>query len=52
MDRALDLDYDGIRLAIAPLDDVIAMKRAAGRPRDLEDIAALVLVNGGSDGAD
>lgn len=33
--RAVSFDYDGLRVLIANLDDVIAMKRAAGRPKDL-----------------
>lgn len=43
--RALEVDLDGVRLAIASLDDLISMKRAAGRPRDLSDIAALIEAN-------
>ncbi|MEA2154181.1 MAG: hypothetical protein QOE11_321 [Solirubrobacteraceae bacterium] len=39
--RALVIDLDGIVLAIAGLDDLIAMKRASGRPADARDIAAL-----------
>ena len=40
-ERALVIDLSGIKLAVAGRDDLIAMKRAAGRPRDLEDIAVL-----------
>ena len=40
-ESALVVDLDGIEVAIAPLDDLIRMKRAAGRPADLDDIAAL-----------
>lgn len=39
--RALVVELNGIPLAIAGLDDVIAMKRASGRPGDLSDIAVL-----------
>jgi len=39
--HALVIDFDGIALAIAGLDDLIAMKRASGRPADERDIAAL-----------
>ena len=39
--RAEEVDVDGQAVAIASFDDLVAMKRAAGRPRDLEDIAAL-----------
>ncbi|MGI8622047.1 MAG: DUF6036 family nucleotidyltransferase [Solirubrobacteraceae bacterium] len=44
-DRALVLEVDEVEVAIASLDDLISMKRAAGRPRDLSDIAALVEAN-------
>jgi predicted nucleotidyltransferase len=35
------MEIDGIEVAIASLDDLIRMKRAAGRPGDLDDIAVL-----------
>jgi hypothetical protein len=40
-DRADHVELDGIVIAVAALDDVLAMKRAAGRPQDLIDIEAL-----------
>jgi hypothetical protein len=43
-ERALVVDLDGSEVAIVSLDDLIRMKRAAGRPRDLDDIAALTEV--------
>jgi hypothetical protein len=44
-ERALEIELDGIMLAIAGLGDLIAMKRASGRPGDLADIAALTEAN-------
>jgi glycerate kinase len=41
---ALIVDLDGADVAVVSLDDLIRMKRAAGRPRDLEDIATLTEV--------
>jgi hypothetical protein len=41
---ALVVDLDGIDVAIVSLDDLIRMKRATGRPRDLDDIATLTEV--------
>jgi hypothetical protein len=41
MERALWVDLDGLRVAIAGVDDLVRMKRAAGRPQDLTDIGAL-----------
>ncbi len=39
--RALELDVAGARVAVAGLDDLIAMKRASRRPIDRLDIAVL-----------
>jgi predicted nucleotidyltransferase len=39
--RADRVDLDGIVVAVAALEDLLAMKRAAGRPQDLIDIDAL-----------
>ncbi len=46
--RALEVSLGELKLAIAGRDDLISMKRASGRPVDLEDIAALT-EPGGSD---
>lgn len=43
-ERALLVDLDGTEVAIVSLDDLIRMKRAAGRPGDLDDIAVLTEV--------
>jgi predicted nucleotidyltransferase len=40
-ERADLVDLDGVVVAVAALDDLLAMKRAAGRPQDLVDIDAL-----------
>lgn len=45
-DAALVVEIDGIEVAIASLDDLIRMKRAAARPSDLEDIATLTSLGG------
>lgn len=39
--RADHVELDGIVIAVAALDDLLAMKRAAGRPQDLADIEVL-----------
>jgi hypothetical protein len=39
--RAFEAQIDGSTVAVAGLDDLIRMKRAAGRDVDLEDIGAL-----------
>lgn len=41
---ALVVDLDGNEVAVVALDDLIRMKRAAGRSVDLDDIAALAEV--------
>jgi len=42
--RALVVDLDGLQITIVGLDDLISMKRAAGRPSDLADLAVLTAV--------
>jgi hypothetical protein len=39
--RALVVNLDGIEIPVAGLDDLIRMKRTAGRPQDLIDVGAL-----------
>jgi hypothetical protein len=39
--RALVVDLEGTPVPVAGLDDLVRMKRAAGRPHDLLDIGAL-----------
>lgn len=41
--RAVTVEFGALHLRIVGLDDLIAMKRVAGRPKDLDDIAALNL---------
>lgn len=40
-DSALVVEVDDVEVRIVSLDDLIRMKKAAGRPQDLDDIAAL-----------
>lgn len=44
--RSLAIDVEGHEVRIAAIEDLLAMKRAAGRPRDLEDIEALESLQG------
>lgn len=44
-ERALAVELDGVALAVIGLDDLIRMKRAAGRDQDLEDIRALTALD-------
>jgi hypothetical protein len=39
--RSLTTDLDGIAVRIVGVDDLIRMKQTAGRPSDIEDIAAI-----------
>lgn len=40
-DRALEIRLGDTTIAVAGRDDLISMKRASGRPTDLDDLAAL-----------
>jgi len=39
--RADRIEVDGRQVLVAAIEDLVSMKRAAGRPRDLDDIEAL-----------
>jgi hypothetical protein len=39
--RADQIDIEGIAVRVASIDDLISMKRAAGRPQDLVDLESL-----------
>jgi len=43
--RALEVDLDGRTLVVVGLDDLIRMKRAAGRDQDLDDIRGLTALD-------
>jgi predicted nucleotidyltransferase len=40
------MDIGGAEMPVVALDDLIASKRASGRPRDLEDVVALEALRG------
>lgn len=50
--EAVMKDIDGLSIRIASIEHLIEMKQAAGRPRDLDDVAKLrqIREEGGSDG--
>ncbi|ADB51069.1 nucleotidyl transferase AbiEii/AbiGii toxin family protein [Conexibacter woesei] len=43
-ERADVIDLDGAKIHVVGIDDLLSMKRAAGRPQDLADIDALEAV--------
>lgn len=43
---ALDAEVEGVPVRIASLAQLLAMKRAAGRPQDLQDLADLAIAHG------
>jgi len=45
--NAVPTKWDGLPVRIIALDDLIANKRAAGRPRDLADVKQLERVRDG-----
>jgi hypothetical protein len=46
---AVAADVDGVPVRISSLVHLRAMKRAAGRPQDLQDLADLAIAHGGDD---
>ena len=51
-ERAVVKDLDGVPIRVASIEHLIAMKREAGRPRDLDDVAMLqAILDAGEDGA-
>jgi hypothetical protein len=50
IERAREVELDDGRIRFASLEDVVIHKVIAGRPRDLEDIKAILLKNPGYDG--
>ncbi len=49
--RSVTMRVGGIQVHVASLDDLSAMKRLAGRPQDIADIAALDESRRGTEGA-
>jgi hypothetical protein len=46
LERAVPVEVGGLRIFIVAIDDLIANKRAAGRPQDVADAAALEAIRG------
>ncbi len=42
LDRARPIDVDGVSIPVARAEDIVVMKLIAGRPKDLDDIAAVL----------
>jgi hypothetical protein len=48
LERAEVRDVEGVRIPVASAEDVIIMKVLAGRPKDLEDVEAIVAAHPGT----
>ena len=46
--RQIVADVEGVEIFVASIDDLIELKRVAGRPKDLEDIRVLRQLKGGA----
>ncbi len=47
-DRTIEENWDGMRLRVASVEDLIALKVFAGRPKDIEDVEGLLQIRGAS----
>jgi hypothetical protein len=47
-ERVVEHAIEGIRVPVAAVEDLIAMKVLAGRPKDLDDVAAILAAKGES----
>ena len=47
LSRAREHDIEGVRVPVATAEDLIAMKVLGGRPKDLDDVRALLAANAG-----
>lgn len=43
--RATLVDLGGVTVPVASIEDLVALKRAAGRPKDLEDVRVLEAIS-------
>jgi hypothetical protein len=48
--RSLRAEVEGVHVTVVALDDLIALKRAAGRVKDDEDVRALLALKDEADG--
>ncbi len=49
IERSDVVDYDGVPVRFASLEDLVIHKMVAGRPRDIEDVRSILLKNPGYD---
>jgi len=49
IERSDVVDYDGVAVRFASLEDLVIHKMVAGRPRDIEDVRSILLKNPGYD---
>lgn len=47
LERAIELEVEGVRVPVATAEDLIAMKILGGRAKDLDDVRSLLAANSG-----
>lgn len=48
LQRAVERDVEGVQVPVASAEDLVAMKVLGGRPKDLDDVRALLAANAGA----